>query len=64
MDASSVEATREIMWNIPKSFKIAMYSLFILSLIIMLRGIYQKLKYVTGNKPLKKRPRFSSGIDR
>ena len=45
MDAS---ATREIMWNIPIYMKICMYTMTIISLIIMITGIYSKLKIATG----------------
>ena len=51
-------ATREIMWNIPHSFKYAMYALFICSMVILVKGMYEKLLFVTkgagfkGIKPL------------
>ncbi len=40
-------ATREIMWNIPHSFKLAMYALFLLSLAVMIRGILHKVNFIT-----------------
>ncbi len=47
------QITREIMWNIPASFKIAMYSLFALSIIVCLKGIHQKLTFVVGDQGFK-----------
>ena len=44
------QATREIMWMIPPSFKVAMYVLFFLSTAVMVYGIYRKLKFVAGDK--------------
>jgi len=46
-------ATREIMWNIPSSFKIAMYALFALSLVIFVKGMLEKVDFVTGGKGIK-----------
>ena len=46
-------ATREILWNIPFSFKITMYGLFVLSLAVLARGLFQKYQYVTDGKGLK-----------
>ncbi len=43
-------ASREIMWNIPPSFKWAMYALFILSMAAMVKGFYEKYQFVTGGK--------------
>lgn len=48
-------ATREIFWQIPTSFKIAMYIFMFLALGIMALGIAKKYRYVTqaqGIKPL------------
>ena len=51
-------ATREIMWNIPHVFKFIMYGLFLCSLAILAKGMYEKLLIVTkgagfkGIKPL------------
>ena len=53
MSSSNVLATREIMWNIPYSFKVTMYVLLIISFSIMIYGIYQKLQFVLGGKKLK-----------
>ncbi|MFZ9000958.1 MAG: heterodisulfide reductase-related iron-sulfur binding cluster [Bacteriovoracaceae bacterium] len=47
------QATREIMWNIPSSFKIAMYALLVVSLVIMVQGILKKINLVTGGKGIK-----------
>ncbi|MBT7610677.1 MAG: (Fe-S)-binding protein [Bacteriovoracaceae bacterium] len=46
-------ATREIMWNIPASYKFAMYVLLALSMLAMMKGIHQKLIFITGNKGIK-----------
>lgn len=40
-------ATREIMWNIPHSFKLLMYALFVISGSIFIRGFYQKILFVS-----------------
>jgi Fe-S oxidoreductase len=40
-------ATREVLWNIPHVFKILMYTLFFISTAIMLKGIYNKIQFVT-----------------
>lgn len=45
-------ATREIMWNIPASFKVVMYGMFFVSLIIFAKGFYDKALFVAGgSKP-------------
>lgn len=44
-------ATREIMWNIPFSFKITMYALFVVAMGIFVKGLLEKYKFVTGGKP-------------
>lgn len=46
-------ATREIMWNIPHSFKYAMYALFICSVVILAKGMYEKLLFVTKGEGFK-----------
>lgn len=46
------EATREIMWNIPAWFKYAMYGLFLVSVAIMVQGLWKKLLFVSGGKGL------------
>jgi Fe-S oxidoreductase/nitrate reductase gamma subunit len=43
-------ATREIMWNIPSSFKITMYILLAVSMAAMFKGIHQKLVFITGDR--------------
>jgi Fe-S oxidoreductase/nitrate reductase gamma subunit len=43
-------ATREIMWNIPASFKVAMYALLFLSLAVMIQGFYKKYVFISGGK--------------
>jgi hypothetical protein len=40
-------ATREIYWQIPFGFKVAMYTLMFIALGIMIKGIYDKYKWVT-----------------
>jgi Fe-S oxidoreductase len=46
-------ATREIMWNIPYSFKIIMYLLFITSLGFLVSGLYKKMLFATKNQGIK-----------
>ena len=46
----TASATREIMWNIPASFKYAMYASFLLSLAAMAKGFYNKYLFVTEGK--------------
>lgn len=53
MSSVSSAASREIMWNIPQSFKILMYSLLAISTIVLLQGLYKKLLFVTGGKGIK-----------
>ena len=45
-------ATREVLWNIPHEFKILMYALFFLSSAVMLKGIYNKILFVTKGEGL------------
>ena len=40
-------ATREVMWNIPYSFKIIMYASLMVSLGFLVAGFYQKIKFIT-----------------
>lgn len=49
----AIEATREIMWNIPASFKYVMYLMFFASMFIMCKGLYEKLLFVTGGEGFK-----------
>lgn len=49
----NANATREIMWNIPTSFKYAMYGLLVLSTLAMIKGFYKKYQFVTGGKGFK-----------
>jgi hypothetical protein len=46
-------ATREIMWNIPQSFKIIMYSMLVVSLGVFLKGMYEKFMFVTKGQGVK-----------
>ena len=41
-------ATREIMWNVPYSFKVTMYVLLFVSLGIFAKGVKEKLQFVAG----------------
>lgn len=43
-------ATREIMWNIPSSFKVIMYCLFFASLVVFAKGVYEKIQLLTNSK--------------
>lgn len=49
----NANATREIMWNIPPSFKYAMYGLLILATVAMIKGFIEKYKFVTQGKSIK-----------
>jgi Fe-S oxidoreductase len=40
-------ATREIMWNVPHSFKLLMYTLFFISMGVLIKGLYSKILFVT-----------------
>ncbi len=46
-------ATREVMWQIPFSFKVAMYVLMFVAFGIMIKGLITKYNYVTQGKGLK-----------
>ena len=46
-------ATREIMWNIPPSFKYFMYGLLVLSTVAMAMGFYKKYQFVTASGSIK-----------
>ena len=46
-------ATREILWNIPPLFKYIMYGLFVCSLAILAKGMYEKLLFVTKGEGFK-----------
>lgn len=46
-------ATREIMWNIPFSFKILMYLFFFISVGFLVKGLRDKYLFVTNGKPFK-----------
>jgi Fe-S oxidoreductase/nitrate reductase gamma subunit len=48
MDA--VNATREVMWNIPYSFKVCMYVMLLISFAIFIKGMLEKLEFVSGHK--------------
>lgn len=45
-------ASREILWNIPASFKIIMYLSFVVSMGILARGLYQKVLFATKGEGL------------
>lgn len=51
MDLS--QATREIMWQIPTSFKVIMYVLMVASLVIMAKGLFDKYKWITNDRGFK-----------
>ena len=53
MNEIGTAASREIMWNIPSSFKFLMYALLIISFLVLIQGLYKKLIFVTGGKGLK-----------
>jgi Fe-S oxidoreductase/nitrate reductase gamma subunit len=47
------QATREIMWAIPQSFKIIMYALFALSTAAMIKGLYDKYQFAVQDRGFK-----------
>ena len=49
----STLATREIMWNIPHIFKTLMYLFFLTSTAIMIKGIYNKILFITKGQGIK-----------
>ena len=53
MNIDASVATREIMWSIPQSFKVIMYLLLFVSLGVFVKGVIEKLKFVTGGKKLR-----------
>lgn len=42
--------TREIMWNIPYTFKMAMYVLLVISTAAFIKGFYDKIQFITAGK--------------
>lgn len=48
-----MNATREIMWNIPASFKTSMYAMFLVSVVIMVYGFYKKYQFVSAGQGFK-----------
>lgn len=46
-------ATREVMWQIPLSFKVAMYVLMFVALGVLAKGLFEKYKFVTQGNGLK-----------
>ncbi|MBL6988858.1 MAG: 4Fe-4S dicluster domain-containing protein [Bacteriovoracaceae bacterium] len=53
MNEGQYAATREIMWNIPSWFGYFMYAFFVIGVIFLVKGLYQHLQLVTGNKGIK-----------
>ncbi len=49
----NLNASREIMWNIPPSFKYAMYAMFFASVLVFIRGLYQKYALVSQGRSFK-----------
>ena len=45
-------ATREVMWNIPFSFKVAMYVLLVAAFAIFAKGMWGKILFITNGKGL------------
>lgn len=52
MGSTEILASREVLWNIPFEFKVLMYLLFLLSTVIMLKGIYEKLLLATNTNKI------------
>lgn len=50
---SSLELTREIMWNIPTWMKISMYAMLALATGVFLKGLHEKYVFVTQGKSFK-----------
>jgi Fe-S oxidoreductase len=48
-----MNATREIMWKIPYSFKVAMYVFFFISIVLFFKGLIPKIKFITQGKSYK-----------
>ena len=46
-------ATREIFWNIPFSYKVTMYVLLIVALVIFVKGFYEKIAFITHSGGIK-----------
>jgi len=53
MESSLSLATREVMWNIPISFKVAMYLSLAVATAILLKGLFEKYQFVTDGKSFK-----------
>ena len=53
MEEAVTLATREIMWNIPFSFKVIMYVMFVTAMFFLVKGTYAKLQLVTKSQGLK-----------
>jgi Fe-S oxidoreductase/nitrate reductase gamma subunit len=47
------QATREVMWMIPTSFKVAMYVMMFTAMGILAYGVLSKIKFALNGKPLK-----------
>ena len=47
-------ATREVMWNIPFSFKVAMYVLLVASFAIFAKGMWGKVLFLTRGQGVSK----------
>jgi Fe-S oxidoreductase len=58
MNEITTLATREIMWNIPYSFKVVMYGLFALSLIVLFKGLYGKFQFITKGEGIQGLPKL------
>ena len=46
-------ATREIFWQIPTSFKVAMYVFMFVALGVLAQGVFKKYKFVTQGRGIK-----------
>jgi Fe-S oxidoreductase len=46
-------ATREVMWNIPTSYKVAMYVMLVIAFAIFVKGLIDKYKYLTQGRSIK-----------
>jgi hypothetical protein len=47
------QATREVMWMIPVSFKVTMYIMMVIAMALLGLGVFKKIKFALNGRPLK-----------
>ncbi|MBP9674556.1 MAG: 4Fe-4S dicluster domain-containing protein [Bacteriovoracaceae bacterium] len=57
------EATREILWNIPYSYKVCMYAFLLIATLFFIKGFYTKYLFVTNKKTLKIKDLFPKNFN-